>query len=43
MKQIHVRGVMHRDLKPENILFGIHENGNKLYLADYGVSKQFIE
>jgi len=30
---------MHRDLKPENILFGRNENENKLYLADYGVSK----
>jgi serine/threonine protein kinase len=32
----HERGVYHRDIKPENVL--ISEDGNRVYLTDFGLS-----
>ena len=35
--KLHHLGILHRDLKPENVLL----KGNKVWLCDFGVSRQF--
>jgi cyclin-dependent kinase len=38
IKYCHQKGIMHRDLKPQNLLI---ENGIKLKIADFGLSRNF--
>ena len=38
IKYCHKKGIMHRDLKPQNLLI---ENGSKLKIADFGLSRNF--
>ncbi len=40
---IHALGICHRDIKPQNILLEKDEGfQSKIYLVDFGLSKQFL-
>ena len=41
MENVHNRSVIHRDIKPENILMGNEKDQKKVYLVDFGISKEF--
>lgn len=41
LESIHRKKFLHRDLKPENFLIGTGSNKNKIYIIDYGLSKQY--
>ncbi|KAG2038232.1 kinase-like protein [Suillus americanus] len=38
---IHSKHFIHRDLKPDNILIGTGKDAHKIYLVDFGISKQY--
>ena len=42
IRALHELGFLHNDVKLENILMG-HQDTNKLYLIDFGLSMPFID
>jgi len=42
LEKVHDAGFIHRDIKPSNFLVG-YEKKNKVYMLDFGLSKQFME
>ena len=43
MQSLHKHGFIHRDLKPSNFVLGSAPNEGKIYLIDFGLSKQFMD
>ena len=42
LEYIHKKGILHRDLKPENFLSDLSQKKHTIYLADFGLSKFFL-
>lgn len=42
VRTIHKHGFIHRDLKPSNFVLGSAPNESRIYLIDFGLSKQFM-
>ena len=42
IKFLHGKNFIHRDLKPENFIIGNENKSNKVYMIDFGLSKQYI-
>lgn len=41
LEYIHSLKIVHRDIKPNNLLMGINEYSSRLYLIDFGLSRQY--
>lgn len=40
---MHDKGYVHRDIKPENILFDNNNDDSKIYITDFGLSREIEE
>jgi serine/threonine protein kinase len=43
MEKLHNTRYIHRDIKPNNFLIGMTDNIDKLYVMDFGLSKQYAD
>lgn len=41
IEYIHQKSLIHCDIKPDNFLMGIGHQSNRVYIIDFGLSKQF--
>ncbi|KAH7111627.1 kinase-like domain-containing protein [Dactylonectria macrodidyma] len=41
IEYIHSKSFIHRDIKPDNFMMGVRKQGNQVFLADFGLAKQY--
>ena len=41
IEYIHKKNYLHKDIKPDNILIGYGQSKSTIYLADFGLSKNY--